>query len=405
MRLVVLDIKHEANAICYLCKVKLIDYINAIPNTYKEFEVQRGIVVNRYLDHLADTIHKQRHIPPIVLITDQFKFINNDNEIDVKNFKILDGLQRTHRLKVIADTITYLINQSNKSEIRENPSRFARENSSKLRELSADVKLVRSLVSLGCLEISSRDDFFGNNTIWLEVWTGLSDAQQVEKMLLLNAGHKAVNIKHQLELLFLSTLFKLENISPNGVSFIREKDQTAIQYSKSRKLGQFHFSHVISALIALSAGKVVNTNSDFISDLQANSGDYLELIEGFNLEFIKKFIEFLYELDKCLKEKYQDIGTKWLGREVVLIGFFAAIGEFAEERSESVITILDSIIKEIPNIVNLLDLNNFEIERNNVELNKVNVGNVNKRAVYRAIRALIRKETFSGWKAYFGSAS
>jgi hypothetical protein len=339
------------------------------------------------------------------LIADKFIKSKNETELTVSSYQILDGLQRTHRLKVIWDVLKFLLAQDNKEDVTNNPGRFSRAHSANLRALGGDVKLIKSLVELDCLKLSSAEDFFIENNLWLEIWTGLSEPEQVEKMLLLNAGHKSVNIKHQLELLFLSTLFRLEDISPKGVSFVREKDQSAIQYSKVRKLGQYHFSHIISALIALSAGKIINTNSDFISDLQSNQNDYIELMEGFDLPFVKRFVEFLYVLDQALQRAYEDMGTKWLGREVVLIGIFAAIGEFAEDCSQSVDKTLADLKTQIPAIVKSLRLKEFEQERNKVELNKVNVGNVNKKAVYRALRALIRKEQFTGWKVYFGSAS
>jgi len=405
MRLIILDIIQESKATCYLCKVNLIDYIQSIPETYKDFDVQRGIVTNRYLDHLADTIYKKKHIPPIVLIASNFKVIKNKSELDVNSYQILDGLQRTHRLKVIWDVVDYLIHHEDVASIKDSPSQFSRANSTRLRALGGDVKLVRSLIDFNCLKLNATEDFFEGNVLWLEIWTELGESEQVEKMLLLNAGHKSVNIKHQLELLFLSTLVKLEDISPKGVEFIREKDQSAIQYSKSRKLGQYHFSHIISALIALSAGRIINTNTDFISDLQSDQSNYVELVEGFNLEFIKVFIEFIYNLDQALYKTYKEMGTKWIGREVVLIGIFAAIGEFAEERSQSIINTLSDLESAIPAIVKALHLNEFERERNNVELNKVNVGNVNKRAVYRAMHALLRMNKFESWAVYFGSAS
>ncbi|WP_016834627.1 hypothetical protein [Herbaspirillum lusitanum] len=405
MKLTVLDSKRESDATCYLCKIDLISYIRSIPVKYKDFEVQRGIVANRYLDHLADTISRKKHIPPIVLIADDFLESKDKTTLNVSSYKILDGLQRSHRLKVILDVLEFLVDQEEKEDIENNPSRFSRTHSADLRKMGGDIKLVKSLVALGALDIQSAENFFDGNNLWLEVWVHLSEAEQIEKMLLLNAGHKSVNIKHQLELLFLSTLFRLEDIAPKGVSFIREKEQSAIQYSKGRTVGQYHFSHIISALIALSAGKIINTNSDFVSDLQSNQNDYIELMEGFDLDLMKKFIQFLHSFDAELFSKYSDLGSKWLGREVVLIGLFAAIGEFSDECEQSVDKTLTELKKKIPVIVSALKLKDFEVERNNVELNKVNVGNVNKKAVYRALYAILREEKFKSWKHYFGSAA
>lgn len=404
MKLTILDEKYEEEAICYLCKIDLISYIRSIPVTYREFDVQRGIVSNKYLDHLAETISKKRHIPPIVLVTDEVLVSekNGKNFLKIEDYRILDGLQRTHRLKIIWDIVGFLVNARDKIDALDNPAKFTRSHSAKIKSLGGDVKLVRNLIELGCAELDTQEEFFNGNTLWIEVWNNLERSEQVEKMLLLNAGHKSVNIKHQLELLFLNTLFRLEDIAPQGVNFVREKEQSAIQYSKSRIVGEYHFAHVISALIALSAGKIVNTNNDLVSDMQSNKNEYIDLIEGFNLRLIKKFVKFLFSLDNSLNVIYGDVGVKWLGREVVLIGMFGAIGDFAEEEQEPLEKIFSDLELKLNYFVKSLQLASFEQERNKVELNKVNIGNVNKRAVFKAIHDLLRGTKFQGWKTYFG---
>lgn len=403
MRLKILDKKMESSATCYLCRVDLNTYIESIPDTYKDFDVQRGIVSNRYLDHLAETIHERKHIPPIVLIADR---VSETNEtLEVNDYRILDGLQRTHRLKIIWEMVGFLVDQRVNDFKFESAGKFMRTHSKEIRALGGDLKLVNNLIEFDCLNIQKRQDFFSKNTLWLEVWTGLDQAAQIDKMLLLNAGHKSVNIKHQLELLFLSTLLKLDDIAPKGVQFIREKDQSSIQYSKNRKLGQYHSSHMISALIAMSAGKIISTNNDLVSDMQFDQSDYVELVEGFNLQMIKKFIQFLYSFDCLLHKIYDDLGVKWLGREVVLIGIFAAIGEYSQEMSQSPIQTLNELDSNLSKLIQALKLKNFEVERNDLELNKINIGKVNKKAVFQAMHDQLRNKKFKGWDVYFGSGA
>lgn len=400
MLIKILDTKEELGATCYLCKVDLATYIKSIPKTYREFDVQRGIVTNRYLDHLADSIHLKKHIPPIVLVAENLKR-NEKNNLTVASYRILDGLQRTHRLKVIWDMVEFIVGKKIEIPTPESTSAFVKKHSNEIRKLGGDLKLVRNLISFRCNELDDHEEFFSGNNLWLEVWDGLNQADQIDKMLLLNAGHKSVNIKHQLELLFLSTLIRLDDLAPKGVKFVREKDQSSIQYSKNRELGQYHSAHLISALIALSAGKVINTNSDLVSDMQFDQSDFVDLVEGFNLSLMKEFIKFLYLLDQQLDNQYRDIGIKWLGREVVLIGLFAAIGKYAEETSQTPLHVLKELGTKLPKIILNLKLLDFEKERNKVELNKVNVGNINKRAVFSASYDLFQGEKFKGWDAYF----
>ncbi|MCX0440643.1 hypothetical protein [Aeromonas veronii] len=65
-------------------------------------------------------------------------------------------------------------------------------------------------------------------------------------------------------------------------------------------------------------------------------------------------------------------------------------------------TLLDDLESNIYKLVEALSINEFEIKRNQIELNKVNIGAINKRAVYQATYDLISKEPFSSWEQYFG---
>ncbi|HHQ4526104.1 TPA: hypothetical protein ACSP1O_004059 [Aeromonas veronii] len=102
MKFKILDKKSEKNSTCFLLRSSLENYISHIPNNYDDYEIQRSIVNNSYLDRLVYTVLNKGHIPSITLITDESaESIENGY---VRDFKILDGLQRTHRLKVIFET-------------------------------------------------------------------------------------------------------------------------------------------------------------------------------------------------------------------------------------------------------------------------------------------------------------
>ena len=102
MKFKILDKKSEKNSTCFLLRSSLENHISHIPNNYDDYEIQRSIVNNSYLDRLVYTVLNKGHIPSITLITDESaESIENGY---VRDFKILDGLQRTHRLKVIFET-------------------------------------------------------------------------------------------------------------------------------------------------------------------------------------------------------------------------------------------------------------------------------------------------------------
>lgn len=112
MELTVLDSIREGDAICLLCKASLYEYVTSLPADFRDFYIQRGIVTNRFLDNLWDTLAKKKHIPSIVLVAgpnirDQKIGASFDLGSD---FKVLDGLQRSHRLREIWDTVKYIDN-------------------------------------------------------------------------------------------------------------------------------------------------------------------------------------------------------------------------------------------------------------------------------------------------------
>ena len=49
-----------------------------------------------------------------------------------------------------------------------------------------------------------------------------------------------------------------------------------------------------------------------------------------------------------------------------------------------------------------MSIREFEKERNQVELNKVNIGTINKKAIYQAVYDVVSKNEFSSWQEYFG---
>ena len=99
----------EGSAFCYLVSVRLSEYIGNLPDDYMNYDVQREIVNNSYLDNLIQTIIDKRHVPLMVLVAEDDNLKPENDIINVGSFKVLDGLQRTYRLKVIGDTISLAI--------------------------------------------------------------------------------------------------------------------------------------------------------------------------------------------------------------------------------------------------------------------------------------------------------
>ena len=100
MKIDILDKKNNENNSWFLGKISLWDYLSSVKPENFEFDIQRGIVRNKYLDSILKSINDGEIIPPITITTDKYINIKELSQIDIEDgkFNILDGLQRTYRL-------------------------------------------------------------------------------------------------------------------------------------------------------------------------------------------------------------------------------------------------------------------------------------------------------------------
>ena len=406
MQATILDKRKDGDSDCYLCRITLEHYIQALPNMYQDYDVQREIVSNVYLDDLITTVLAHRHIPPIVLVVENLDFKGEGDVLDVKRFKILDGLQRTFRLQAIRKTIAYCCEHLDPEQDYLNKSKYAfsREFSQELREINSTTDVLRSIIEVfqrgGKQELLAS---FNDNGQWFEIWTGLTAEEEVRKMLLLNAGHKPVRTRHQLELLFLNLLpsLRAEN---DAFTIVREKDVSATQFSKSRKPGTFHFASIITSLLSIYEARPIATSTSLIQNIQSSDAGIEKYTDFITPSFLKKFVHFLVVLDSQVASQYGDVGVQWMGREICLAGLFAAIGDVAEKTGEDRTAVMDRFIDITRRHPKVLNLTNFEEVRNSLDLSKVNFGNVNRDAVFSAVKEILSKSLSIriDWRTHFG---
>lgn len=392
MKVEILDSREEGNSKCFLSRMTLQEYINGLPSTYQDYEVQREIVSNVYLDNLVDTVLKRKHIPPIVLVVESEQLKQQKNTLEIKQFKILDGLQRTFRLQAIRSTMDYAFERvSNPVEcLQMNKFKFSRQFSSDLRKNNSNTQVLRSILEALCQ--SDKDNLnktFSENVQWFEIWSGLTPNEEVSKMLTLNAGHKPVKTRHQLELLFLNLLPILRAGEGADFQLVREKEVSATQFSKNRECGNFHFAHIVTSLLSMYEGEPVATTTGLIKDIQNCEYGLDEYGELITPEFLSAFVKFLVKLDKAFADQYGEVGVTWMGREVSLAGLFGAIGQFAEKSQISRQRAMDILLAVLNSKPKIFNLQQFEVERNNLDLSKVNIGNANRAAVFSAISEVL----------------
>jgi len=379
MKYEILDKKQESENTCYLIKSSVKEYISNLPADYDNYDIQRSIVSNAYLDKLVETVLRKGHIPSIVLVSTEDKSKIESNVFS--HFKILDGLQRTHRLKQIYDTKNLF--QESIKEQTQGLSDFHIKR--KFRDELAEINSSSNIL----LAIKNYDDEFGevslnecfeNNNQWFEVWSKLTREEEVSKMLILNAGHKPVDIKHQLELLFHNLLPIMEEVKSGNIKIVKEKETSSILFSKNRKIGHYHFPHIISALISFVEGKPVTTNSSLVLSIKENDDRLNSFKRYFTYDFLEAFLHAIYTLDIAVSREFSELGIRWIGREVTLVSLFSVIGSLSKDISEMV-----RFTEELALNVKKLNLIKYEECRNNVNLSKVNVGKVNKKFIYQGL--------------------
>lgn len=405
MKAKILDHFTEGNAVCYLTSIPLSDYVDALPENYQDYEVQRQIVNNAYLDALINTITDKKHIPPIVLVVELTDYQLEEWDLEVSTFKILDGLQRTFRLQAIYESIKLLTAEASKDPLVLEMSKIS---ISKNYRAILEEKNSSTAIFLKLIDYVKRNSIQELQTLfdrvqWFEIWIGLNAAEEVNKMLILNAGHKAVKTKHQLELLFRNILPIVQRVDVPDFVLIKDKELSQYKLGKERQPGQFQFASLITSLLSFSEAKPLTTNIDLI---QKSQNDYFD-DDVFDVllkyDFLKAFLSSLVTFDKNLQAVYGDAGIQWLGRDTSLVGIYAALGSYSKAIPVSAEAAIDIFNAKIVSNVEILRINDFEKVRNNQDLAKINFGNVNKRAVFYSVMDILKSENnlVIDWASYF----
>ena len=386
---------------CYLIGMKLNDYLKNLPSDYQNYDIQRGIVRNNYLDNIGRDIIKGNHLPIITLTTDSS--IDKENNL-IEGFKILDGLQRTFRIhqlylflqkisddEEIKNEIFDLVKNENKNEFR----RKYRTEWKLANKVSYTVLEARSIVETF---IKFRNELVPNKLLnifdreqWFEVWEDLSIEDEIRKMILLNAGHKPMNNYHQLELLFLNQLSFIKEKYPN-IEIIRGKDMSTLEYAKSRKKNQFYFAHIIEAILSFLNKDVVTLNSSLIQSIQ--EGDDASIHIQKNPEIISETIDFLLEFDDILDYQFGNEGTKWIAKDTVLTAVVVAIS-----RTEITYKEFIDLLNKYPDMLNI---NGFNEWRKTLDISSINIGKYTKETVISGVSDFIKNYNLINWKIYSG---
>lgn len=402
------------NKNCYLCKASLFDYLEGLADDFDKFDIQRKIVSNRYLDTLANTVFSNNHIPIITLVS-----IGGDYDFDktgklkVNNFRILDGLQRTWRLNSIKKLADWLREKyQTDDELRENfinanVRDIDKEDRKKIMEFGvSDFKQARFIANqiVELVGINGVDECLKNKVQWFELWIGLSKEDIVNKMLLLNAGHKTVSMRHQIELLYYNWFDVFSE--QTGIELVRDKEAgSPVSFLNTRKVKQYRFSDLVLATIAFVDGEYKKIQSEVVEDAYIGNSVYEHF--GENVDFYRTVIRFIVKCDEMISKQYGDGGRLWFGRENCLEAFMGASGKICWTKFSSLNLekALNELAKLLSDRIQYLSLNKFDAGKNELGSSKINIGQTTKKVVYFSVYDILTtsEPEMIDWKQKFRS--
>lgn len=371
----------------YLCKGNLMTYLSKLKEDFYEFAIQRRIVKNQYLDSLYNTIKSGDPIPVLTLtfsgaaLPDQ----SGPSELDMSGIEILDGLQRTFRLWAYKMLAEKYAGEKDKEIVT-----FARQ----LKDMNPllfesgviNTSLIRKMVADN--EILNIANAFNSFDIYFIVWAGLTEKEVVQKMLVLNAGQKAVSTTHQFELLFLHFFDQIRKTNTD-ISLFREKDQLAGEIKNGRrKPGDFMFSSFIVGLQSFVEQKPLRVSTEDPVGIESeDESDQLLYDLVFNINYLNIFIRLLVSLDNVISQKEGLPGLEWFVKETTLAGVLAAVGSsinFKEVKTAD--ELRDRSAEAFLNLENAVKAKGFKIE-----IYRAEFANISSRAIN--FGTFIRKAT------------
>ena len=263
-----------------LGKVSLLDYIESLSTANFNYEIQRGIVSNPFLDTILNAVVDSKPLPPISLVS---KDVCLESEIiDVTKFNILDGLQRTFRLWIYYQLSTLAVNKKS-DDYRVITKEFR--NSCENYTMAVSPRQVRKLFKRDSnINVWNLKEKYSNFDLYLYVWTNLTVDQEIKQMLILNAGQKQMNINHQFELMYMR-LFEEKKFDNNNIKIHRSKDGKI----SSRKIGNYNLSTVIIGVQSLINMKPMRLSREMLyKDTDLSSNISLSSVEDvFTVNFIQ----------------------------------------------------------------------------------------------------------------------
>lgn len=364
------------------CKCSISEYLNIVNGDFENFSIQRKRESHKAYKRLKDDLKNGALLPSITLalkhhLVEKVLPSIEDNKALTRelskpgNVDILDGLQRTY--------------------------------------------IIQDLVNDG-------HTFNPKQEVLLEYWLEGDIQKLIYRMIVLNAGQKAMSIRHQVELLFMSLRETISN-EIDGVEIFLERDGSRRTQPHKYALGTLAASYqaFLTRSTEIDKNDVVSSNLVKDTVLDASEEEHTENFSQF-INYFKTFKEIdhlawnFYE-KSFNDEKFQELQSKkedldndelielnklmafknakvWFGSENVMLGFFCALGQAIgtskKDRVDSALQVLLNSFQEEND--DPFGIYKYERYKGDINPRKSNIGNATRKLILNGFKEYIRDE-------------
>lgn len=373
---------HRTKAKVLYCKCSINDYLKLVGDDFENFTIQRKRESHKAYKRLKDDLKNGALLPSITLALKPHlvgnaealldkpqeleKYLEQGNLAD-----ILDGLQRTY--------------------------------------------LIKDLVDEG-------HQFPSDQEVLLEYWIEGEISRLIYRMIVLNAGQKAMSMRHQIELLFMSLKETIcEEIQ--DIEIFVEKDGARRTLPKKYSLGVIASAYHAFLTRSTEIDKNDLVSSALIKDTVMDASEdehtakFSEFIKYFKL--IKRidalawqYYEGLYDDDKfkelngqkesLVDEQLEEFeqqrvyknAKSWLGSDNVMLAVYSSIAQFSNTgRRERVNLALEKLRSDFEQGEDdPFGLVSYERFRSEINPKKSNVGNATRKLLVNGFKEFFRDE-------------
>lgn len=378
------------------CKVNIAKYMDIIGTEFEDFTIQRKRENHKAYARLKSDLKNGALLPSLTLavkpqhVESVLQHIDNQEMLLQRlsisgQVDILDGLQRTY--------------------------------------------IIRDLINEG-------HEFPENQEVLIEFWLEKKMSKLIYRMIVLNAGQKAMSMRHQVELLFMSLKETVQNEIDNIEIYV---EREGIRRTAPNKYPLNVIASAYQAFITrsteLDKNDIVDNRLDPSNSLEENeeaqANEFNLFIEYFKkIKLIDQHVWERYEHSSNHNDSMRLSGTSaedltaeqltrieelkvyknakpWLGSENVMTSLFCAISQMiVSGKKQRVDTALDKIITKLENedSSDPLCLVKYEQLKSKINPRKSNVGFATRRLILNGFKELFRDEGDSEMDIYWQDA-